>query len=176
MTTARSTRPPKADETEAQIRELFALFVGVLRGFKQGREEGPPVELKEAMERASLGERHLPPLLFLSLEGPMSVGELADRLGLKLATTSLLLGDLNRAGLVDRIEDEDDRRRKIVSLNEDFRKIAEPEVEQRLGPFRRTLERLPPAKRAHFMEGMRVLSEEAGGFPLGLEEEPGSEG
>jgi DNA-binding MarR family transcriptional regulator len=96
----------------------------------------------------------------------MSVTELADRLGLKLATTSLLVGELSRAGLVDRTEDENDRRRKIVSLNEGFRKIAEPEVQERLGPFRRTLERLKPAERAHFMEGMRVLSEETGGFGL----------
>jgi DNA-binding MarR family transcriptional regulator len=164
MATAHSARRAERNQTEAQVRELFALFVGVIKGFKSGREEGRPPELVEAFEGASLGERHLPPLLFLSLEGPMSVGELADTLGLKLATTSLLVGELSRAGLVDRSEDESDRRRKIVSLNEDFRKIAEPQVQGRLGPFRRTLERLAPAARAHFIEGMRVLHEESGGF------------
>jgi DNA-binding MarR family transcriptional regulator len=164
MTTARPKRRAETGRTEAQVRELFALFVAVIRGFKSAREEGKPPELQEAFERGSLGDRHLPPLLFLSLEGSMSVGELAERLGLKLATTSLLVGELSRAGLVDRSEDESDRRRKIVSLNPDFRKIAEPEVEQRLGPFRRTLERLAPAARTNFMEGMRVLSEESGGF------------
>jgi DNA-binding MarR family transcriptional regulator len=166
MATARTARKSRAEEGEAQVRELFALFVGVIRGFKQGREEAKPAELHEAFERASLGERHFPPLLILSLEGAMSVTELADRLGLKLATTSLLVGELSRAGLVDRSEDENDRRRKIVSLNEDFRKIAEPEVRERMAPFHRTLERLTPPARAHFLEGMRLLNEEAGGFGL----------
>jgi DNA-binding MarR family transcriptional regulator len=164
MATTRSTRRGKGDETEAEVRELFGLFVSVIRGFKRVGEK--PAELEEAFERGSLGERHFGPLLVLSLEGPMSITELSAHLGLKLATTSLLIGELSRVGLVDRIEDESDRRRKIVSLNEEFRKIADPNLQERLGPFRRTLERLAPAARAHFMEGMRVLSEESGGFGL----------
>jgi DNA-binding MarR family transcriptional regulator len=165
MTTTPSTRRGKAHETEAEVRELFGLFVSVVRGFKQVGEK--PVELEEAFERGSLGERHIGPLLVLSLEGPMSVTELSEHLGLKLATTSLLIGELSRVGLVDRTEDESDRRRKIVSLNEEFRKIADPNLQERLDPFRRTLERLTPTTRAHFMKGMRVLSEEAGVFGVG---------
>ncbi len=103
----------------------------------------------------------------LSLEGPMSVSELADRIGLAVATTSLLVGELSKAGLVERSEDELDRRRTIVSLTEEVRKIAEPRIQEHLEPFKRTLERLTPAARAHFMEGMRLLNEESGGFGAG---------
>jgi DNA-binding MarR family transcriptional regulator len=159
-----STRTPSID---GQVRELLALFAGILKGLKQDREEEKPEELQRAFEEGCLGERHFPPLIVLSLEGPMSVSELADRVGLTVATTSLLVGELSRAGLVERNEDERDRRRTIVSLSEEIRRVAEPRIQEHLAPFRRTLERLSPAARGHFMEGVRVLNEEAGGFGAG---------
>jgi DNA-binding MarR family transcriptional regulator len=161
---ANNARSPAID---VQVRELIALFAGIFKGLKQDREEEKPEELQRAFDQGALGERHFPPLIVLSLEGPMSVSELADRVGLTVATTSLLVGELSRAGLVERSEDEQDRRRTIVTLSEEIRKIAEPRIKEHLQPFRRTLERLSPAARAHFMEGMRVLNEEAGGFGAG---------
>jgi DNA-binding MarR family transcriptional regulator len=157
-------RRPSLDE---QVRELIGLFAGIVKGFKVDREEEKPAELQRAFDEGSLGERHFPPLIVLSLEGPLSVSELADRVGLTVATTSLLVGELSKAGLVDRREDERDRRRTIVSLTEEIRKIAEPRIQEHLEPFKRTLERLSPAARAHFMEGVRVLNDEAGGFRPG---------
>src|SRR6266536_3543881 len=168
MSTAKEqTRSARSPAIDLQVRELLALFAGILKGLKQDREEEKPEELQRAFEQGSLGERHFPPLIVLSLEGPMSVSELADRVGLTVATTSLLVGELSRAGLVERSEDERDRRRTIVSLSEEIRKVAEPRIQEHLQPFRRTLERLSPAARAHFMEGIRVLNDEAGGFRPG---------
>jgi DNA-binding MarR family transcriptional regulator len=161
---ANNARSPAID---VQVRELIALFAGIFKGLKQDREEETPKELQRAFDQGARGERHFPPLIVLSLEGPMSVSELADRVGLAVATTSLLVGELSRAGLVERSEDAQDRRRTIVTLSEEIRKIAEPRIKEHLQPFRRTLERLSPAARAHFMEGMRVLNEEAGGFGAG---------
>jgi DNA-binding MarR family transcriptional regulator len=161
---ANNARPPAID---VQVRELIALFAGIFKGLKQDRGEEKPKELQRAFDQGSLADRHFPPMIVLSLEGPMSVSELADRIGLTVATTSLLVGELSRAGLVERSEDERDRRRTIVSLSEEIRKIAEPRIKERLQPFRRTLERLSPAARAHFMEGIRMLNEESGGFAAG---------
>jgi DNA-binding MarR family transcriptional regulator len=158
------SRAPSLDE---QVRELIGLFAGIVKGLKADREHEKPEELQRAFDEGSLGERHFPPLIVLSLEGPLSVSELADRVGLTVATTSLLVGELNKAGLVDRREDEKDRRRTIVSLTEEIRKMAEPRIREHLEPFKRTLERLSPAGRAHFMEGVRVLNDEAGGFRPG---------
>jgi DNA-binding MarR family transcriptional regulator len=154
----------RAQSLDEQVRELIGLFAGIVKGLKDDREEEKPEELQRAFDEGSLGERHFPPLIILSLEGPLSVSELADRVGLTVATTSLLVGELNNAGLVDRREDERDRRRTIVSLTEEIRKIAEPRIQEHLQPFKRTLERLSPAARAHFMEGVRVLNDESGGF------------
>jgi DNA-binding MarR family transcriptional regulator len=168
MTTIeKKTNSARSPSIDVQVRELIALFAGIFKGLKQDREEEKPEELQRAFDQGSLGERHFPPLIVLSLEGPMSVSELADRVGLTVATTSLLVGELSRAGLVERSEDEGDRRRTIVTLSEEIRKVAEPRIQEHLQPFRRTLERLSPAARAHFMEGIRVLNEEAGGFGAG---------
>jgi DNA-binding MarR family transcriptional regulator len=158
------TRRAQASSIDEQVRELLGLFVAISKGIKDDREEEKPEALRRAFEQESLGERHFPPLIVLSLEGPLSVTELADRIGLTVATTSQLVGELSRAELVERSEDEDDRRRTIVTLSEPIRKMAEPRIQQHLQPFRRTLERLSPASRAQFMDGMRILSEEASGF------------
>jgi DNA-binding MarR family transcriptional regulator len=49
--------------------------------------------------------------------GPTTVSELARRLDMTTAHTSLVVGDLARAGLVQRDHDDIDRRRVIVSLS-----------------------------------------------------------
>jgi DNA-binding MarR family transcriptional regulator len=162
----KKTKSTRAASLDEQVRELVGLFAGIFKGFKKDRVEDKPKELQRAFDEGSLGERHFPPLIVLSLEGPQSVTQLADRLGLTVATTSLLVGELNRAGLVDRNEDEKDRRRTIVSLTEEIRKVADANIQEHLQPFRRTLERLSPTARAHFMEGIRVLNAESGGFAV----------
>ena len=49
--------------------------------------------------------------------GPATVSELARRTELSTAHASLVVGELARAGLVDRDHDERDRRRIVVSLS-----------------------------------------------------------
>ncbi len=147
---------------EDDLRELVPMIPRVVHGLK--RERGPrlpePPKLKEALEREGIGPRHGPVLLTLTFEGEMSVSELADRIGLRLATASLLVGELGRAGLVERREDERDRRRTLASLSEEYRRSFEPWVRAKLEPIRRTLDELSPAARAHFMEGWRLMAEE----------------
>jgi DNA-binding MarR family transcriptional regulator len=89
------------------------------------------------------------------------VSELARRLGLGLSTTSAIVGQLSRAGLLERAEDEADRRRTIVRLNDKDREVIGAWAERAIAPLRGTLERLSPAARAQFMDGWRILHEEA---------------
>jgi DNA-binding MarR family transcriptional regulator len=63
--------------------------------------------------------------------------------------------------MLERAEDEQDRRRTIVRVHEDYRDAMEGWLEVALAPFRTALERLSPQARAHFMEGWRILQEEA---------------
>jgi DNA-binding MarR family transcriptional regulator len=90
------------------------------------------------------------------------VSELAERIGLTPATTSLLLGELSRAGFVERREDEADRRRTIVSVSPSVEEDVRPALEGTLAPLARGLGRMSAAQRAHLMDGLQILAEELG--------------
>lgn len=143
----------------------------VLAALKRGGP--PPAIFHEAFLSGALGPRHAPVLMAVALEGGLSVSAIAERLGLSLSTTSLLVGELDRAGLVVRVEDERDRRRTLVRLAEGYREAAEGWLQARLEPLRRTLVRLSPPSRAGFIEGWQILREELERGGLGGDPEPG---
>jgi DNA-binding MarR family transcriptional regulator len=144
---------------EDDLAELTSLLPVTLHDLKSAVPA--PMPMRDAMERASLGKRHASALLAVAAVEPIGVSELAKRLGLLLSSTSTLVGELSRAGLLERAEDDEDRRRTIVRVHEDYRDAMEGWLEVALAPVRNTLERLSPQARAHFMEGWRVLQEEA---------------
>ncbi|HZU40126.1 MAG TPA: MarR family transcriptional regulator [Solirubrobacteraceae bacterium] len=149
---------PSAIELDRDLRALVEAIRPVIGALKRS---GPPPELfHEAFACHSLGPRHGPVLITVALEGVMSVSEIAERLDLSLSTTSLLVGELSRAGLLERTEDDRDRRRTLVRLPEAYRAAADQWLQERLGPLRRTLARLTPQARAGFIEGWRILREE----------------
>jgi hypothetical protein len=143
------------DAPPDDVREVLRLFVSVVTGLKRGRDE-VPLGLREAFEGGGLGPRHVPVLMTVGFGGPLSVSEIAERIGLSLATTSLMVGELDRHGLVERAEDERDRRRP-----EAYRAVVDGWAQTRYAPVARALERLSPTARRHFMEGLAVLAEES---------------
>jgi DNA-binding MarR family transcriptional regulator len=158
-----TSTPPGHSHTPTvatDLEELSALLWETLQGLKRSGGGAPP-ELREAALRSSLGPRHAPIMLAVAAAEPLSVSELSRRLGLGLSTTSALVGDLSRAGLLERREDDEDRRRTIVGLNDEHRAAILRWRLDSLAPLRATLERLEPAARAGFMAGWRVLHEEA---------------
>jgi DNA-binding MarR family transcriptional regulator len=144
---------------EDDFAELTSLLPITLHDLKSSVPA--PMPMRDAMERASLGKRHATALLAVAAVEPIGVSELAKRLGLLLSSTSTIVGELSRAGLLERAEDDQDRRRTIVRVHEDYRDAMEGWLDVALAPVRHTLERLPPQARAHFMEGWRILQEEA---------------
>jgi DNA-binding MarR family transcriptional regulator len=142
------------------LTELTALVPVTLHDLKSSVPA--PMPMRDAMERSSLGKRHASALLAVAAAEPIGVSELAKRLGLLLSSTSTIVGELSRAGLLERAEDDRDRRRTIVRVHEDYRDAMEGWIEVAVAPFRNTLERLSPQARAHFMQGWRILHEEAG--------------
>jgi DNA-binding MarR family transcriptional regulator len=149
--------PRKALDEEAV--ELATLLAEVVHAGKR-RSGRPPREMEEAAEREGLGPRHAPVLFAVALEGGLSVSELAERVGLSLATTSLLVGELSRAGILTRTEDERDRRRTIVTIAEGREELIGGWVRQIVHPMRSALDRMSPRGRADFMRGLRILAEE----------------
>ena len=164
MTTKTETKTAERPASK-EATELLVLLSGIIIGLKKRPSHGQPKhdELRQAFEKSELGERHVAPLMTLVISGPASVSELADRIGLTPATTSLLVGELSRAGFVQRREDEEDRRRTIVSIDPSIEKDVHPLLQQSLEPLVRGLERMSAGQRAQLLNGLRILNEEMGG-------------
>jgi DNA-binding MarR family transcriptional regulator len=166
MSTKTPTKKRVSSVTEAEARDLLVLFTELVGKLKKRSGGGPKQDdLRVRFEEGELGDRHVAPLIALTISGPASVGELAERIGLTMGTTSLLVGELSRAGLVDRREDEADRRRTIVSVSEPIESMAGPWLRETLRPLRRGLNRMSARQRDQFMDGLRILSEELGQPP-----------
>ena len=143
--------------------EQLLLLTDLFRGLKFSAGVGDVSEpLKRDILAAGLGMRHARLLLTLAVTGPLAVGELAAKMGLAAPTVSLLAGEANRAGFLDRREDERDRRRTIVSLPERIRAPLERVAQAAAKPLRRTLEQLEPTARLHFLQGLHQLVTELG--------------
>src|SRR5208282_2877102 len=94
---------PKTDirpSVEDDLAELTSLLPVTLHELKSAVPA--PMPMRDAMERAALGKRHATALLAVAAVEPIGVSELAKRLGLLLSSTSTLVGELSRAGLLER--------------------------------------------------------------------------
>jgi DNA-binding MarR family transcriptional regulator len=80
-----------------------------------GRQAGG--ELAELLDELGLSMAQLKTLeSVVALDGPPSVKDLSESLGCSLANSSRAVDALARRGLIERREDEDDRRVKRVSV------------------------------------------------------------
>jgi DNA-binding MarR family transcriptional regulator len=135
------------------VRTLLLLMPRVIARTKRSRAP-------EELESYNLAPRHLSLLAYLFFDGPLSVNELAARLELVPATVSLLVGELNRYGVVDRREDQADRRRKIVSIAEEHVTAVRSWLENGIHAWRTALEPLSPRERQAFVRTLRTYEEE----------------
>jgi DNA-binding MarR family transcriptional regulator len=115
-----------------------------------GRIKRLPVP--EQLRTLELTPRHLSLLSVLLLDGPLTVSELAGRLTVAPTTVSLIVSDLSRKGVLVRREDERDRRRRIIDLDEGSR----PAIAEWLAPggqaWHQVLEPLTPEQRRLFVD------------------------
>jgi DNA-binding MarR family transcriptional regulator len=155
MSIHRTIGASRTGPIDADAAEFGSLVFETLHNLK--RTGVPPLAIREAVRHAGLGKRHGPAMLAVAAAGPISVSELAKRLGLLVSTTSTIVGELSRAGLVERAEDENDRRRTIVYLNDAYRDGVDGWLQTAVIPIHETLEQLTPEAREHFMQGWRIL-------------------
>jgi DNA-binding MarR family transcriptional regulator len=116
-------------------------------------------EIPERLQAAGKGGgRHVAMLISLAIEGPATVSELAERLGMSVAHTSLVVGELARAQLVEREHDPEDRRRIVVSISD----VAKPDIAEmrrrRSAPLQRFLNELDPAEADTFIAHLSRLT------------------
>lgn len=91
-------------------------------------------------------------------EDPMTVGELAGRLGLSLPTASRTVDGLLRRGWVARREDEHDRRVRRASLTAEGRALAERLAEARLQGLEAFAASLTDDQRARLHDALEEIT------------------
>jgi DNA-binding MarR family transcriptional regulator len=146
---------PGADD----VREIIGFVPLVEAFFRRGPSEMPE-DLTEIFQAHGLTGRHGAVLPQLAASGTLSVSELAARIGVSLSTVSEIVGTLSRAGLVQRQEDPNNRRRTLVSLAEQHRPAVERFVAERAAPLLRVLDALSPRDRQGFAAGMHAWAKE----------------
>ena len=147
---------PRPLDTDPAARLLLA-FTRLARDRKSG---ALPNRFEELAREGVLAPRHFRAFAVLAIGGPMTVSELAAREGCALSTASLLVTQLAEAGLVERREDDADRRCTVVSVAPMHRRASEQILTTKLAPMRRAIDRLGPAKTKVLLDALAVVGEE----------------
>jgi DNA-binding MarR family transcriptional regulator len=132
---------------------LIELFPRVSRGMRRWQDHAAP------QTSAPLGPRHVAALEQLR-GGPLTVGELASRLGVTMPTVSGVLAELDRAGLVQRHPDPADRRRTIVQFAPGQIDLIGQWLDGAASPLARVLDQLSPSEQQAFLKAMSLLETE----------------
>ena len=132
---------------------LSQLFPRVFRGMRRWQDRAAP------QTSAPVGPRHVAALEQLR-GGPLTVGELASRLGVTMPTVSGVLADLDRAGLVERHADPADRRRTIVQFAPGQVDLIGQWLDGAASPLARVLDQLSPSEQQAFLKAMSLLETE----------------
>ena len=152
--------PPARSPEDEQAVELLLAFTRLHGG---RRSEGTlPHRLASLLADGTVAPRHMTTFALVNLQGPLSVSDLAERQGLALSTASLLVTQLADLGLLERREDEADRRRTVVSVAPKYREESEAVARAKLAPMRRALSRMGPTRARAFIEAIGVLADEMG--------------
>lgn len=122
-----------------------------------GRAKRMPVP--DELRDLALAPRHLSMLSYLLFDGPMTVNELAARLEVAPTTVSLMVGELSRKGIVERREDDEDHRRRIVSIAPDRRQAITDWLGRGAPAWRYALDPLTPAQRRIVVDTLRRYEE-----------------
>ncbi|MFE2725683.1 MarR family transcriptional regulator [Kitasatospora sp. NPDC059327] len=135
------------DDGEAVDDAVRALLLLMPRLVGRAKRIPPP----EALRSFALAPRHLSLLSYLLFDGAMTVNELAGRLEVAPTTVSLMVGELSRQGILERREDEADRRRRIVTVVPEQRPAIAGWLAPGAAAWRTALTPLSPEERRMFV-------------------------
>lgn len=110
------------------------------------------IRIPDELQTLTLAPRHLSLLAYLLFDGALSVNELAARLEIAPTTVSLMVGDLAKKGVLERVEDPADRRRKIVSIAPAHAAAIDGWLGRSANAWRSALAPLDAAQRRMFLE------------------------
>jgi DNA-binding MarR family transcriptional regulator len=139
-------------DLDAAVRDLLLLMPRLM-----GRAKRLPVPPE--LSGLDLAPRHLSLLSYLLFDGPLTVNELAARLEVAATTVSLMVGDLSRRAVVERTEDDADRRRRIVRIADDRRSAVEAWLGAGARTWRQVLAPLTAAERRLVVDILRAYEQ-----------------
>ncbi|MEU5851449.1 MarR family winged helix-turn-helix transcriptional regulator [Saccharopolyspora shandongensis] len=139
-------RDPGVDDA---IRALLLLMPRLVGRAKRLR-------IPDELQSLALAPRHLSLLSYLLFDGPMTVNELAARLEVAPTTVSLMVGELSRKGVLERREDEADRRRRIVSITDEMLPAIDGWLARGADAWRNALAPLTPEQRRMFIDTLHA--------------------
>lgn len=94
-------------------------------------------------------------------KGPMPVNAIGPKVDLNPGSVSVAVDRLYKKGLVNRIEDEKDRRVRTVSLTEKGRKLFLPMFRRHMALLERAFEGVPPEERIRLEKAMKKIGRQA---------------
>jgi MarR family transcriptional regulator, organic hydroperoxide resistance regulator len=107
------------DETDKQAREHREALAGRLQFLGQMASTETALFQQAAAAKYGLGITDMKTLSALQQEGPMTAGQLAKRLSLTTGAVTNVIDRLERQDLVKRAPDARDRRKVIVTINQE---------------------------------------------------------
>jgi DNA-binding MarR family transcriptional regulator len=141
-----------------EVQELQHALGRVMRGMWSRRRPTP--ELMDLVHgHPRLGRRHVGLLAYVGTEGPRTVSEIAEALGVSLPAASKLTRELEDHRLVERREDPEDRRRTVVRLNDETSDAVTKWLSRRNLPLEQALSSLDARERAAFLKGLNALAD-----------------
>jgi DNA-binding MarR family transcriptional regulator len=138
-----------ADATDDAIRDLLLLMPRLVSRAKR-------LPVPDQLRSFDLAPRHLSLLSLLLLDGPQTVSELAERLNVAPTTVSLIIGDLSRKGVLERREDDADRRRRVIHISPDSRAAISEWLSPGQQAWRTALAPLTPAQQQLFVDTLHA--------------------
>jgi len=123
--------------TADQLAEQLAAFNAELNA----QSMGPVLQI---MQEANLSMPRLVALMYLRRREAATITELSEHLNLALGTTSQAIDQLVQVGLVQRREDANDRRHKLVSITPAGAEIVARVRQSRVEEMARRFADLPP--------------------------------
>ncbi len=96
-------------------------------------------------------------LLILAEEGPLIIGQIAQRLGIGLSTGGHLVDRLVQAGLAERTEDSEDRRRTLARLTPKGEELH-ARLLNRVQHIQILIQKLDEDDLAALLQGLRALN------------------
>ena len=137
----------KADELYEALGEFFQRVFSLAESSSMDRM----IELDVSFTQARTM------FLLAHTDGPLAINAIATQLGLSVAATGRTIDQLVKLGIVERQENPDDRRVKLVSLSPTGFEVADQQIEQKRQAVRKFVDRLSATEAENLTQALRPI-------------------